>query len=502
MASIPLPALNVRPPEPVDPTGGVVKALQLKDLMNRNAMMPGQLKAQQQQLEAGAQENQMRQLQLDERKTLMDTSKGIDWTQPDAFNKFISSAQQSGKVSPQTLSQMALQRAQYTEAASKATIEQRKAQAEINNAILGSFDAISTEKDPAKRAQLAQAQAAKIVGQGLQAHDPKLDSVIQAMAQGKYVPDDDALQMLTAGLKDHNTVISEAQKAAQTREAAARAGEAEANTEKIKKENELGTGPMADSRYRFIQQQKQLGHPVSAEESAFLKAYEKQKTLVPVANFNLQNAGATGTGAQPSAMAKAVADGSMKWGDVISARTPASVKNAFLAEVKQINPNFNSGDFSIAQDVKKSFTSGDYSKKLNSIATAREHMKVFTSLGEKLDNGDVQSLSKLKNAIGVEFGSDNVTNFNIAKQFFAGEVGQAVVAGQGTEGERNQLANDISNASSWAQLKGALSTADKLLAGKQVALKQTFDQGVKAKPNLGEEGGDGGWGSKFGGKPH
>jgi len=76
--------------------------------MNRNRYL-------QQQTQGAELENQQRQIQLEQSRALMDTAKGIDWTQDDAFEKFLSNAQSSGKVNPQTLSAMALQRAQYKE---------------------------------------------------------------------------------------------------------------------------------------------------------------------------------------------------------------------------------------------------------------------------------------------------------------------------------------------------------------------------------------------------
>src|SRR5579864_8484686 len=158
---------------------------------------------------------------------------------------------------------------------------------------------------------------------------------------------------------------------------------------------------------------------------------------------------------------------------------------ALMGAIEQKYPNYFQGNYDAAKKVLDSFTSRSYSQNLNAISTAREHMKTFTDLAKDLDNGHVRSFNALGNALGVQFGSDKVTNFNIAKQFFSGEVGKAVVAGGGTAGERDELADSISNSSSWKQLSGALSTADKLLSGKQTALKNTFSSGMNAKPNFG-----------------
>jgi len=45
---------------------------------------------------------------------------------------------------------------------------------------------------------------------------------------------------------------------------------------------------MADAKYRFLQQAKMLGHPISADDAAFIKSYEKQKLLVPAATANIK----------------------------------------------------------------------------------------------------------------------------------------------------------------------------------------------------------------------
>jgi hypothetical protein len=243
---------------------------------------------------------------------------------------------------------------------------------------------------------------------------------------------------------------------------------------------------MMESKYVHLQTLKNQGTQLPEADQAFMKAYEKQKTLVPVANFNLQNAGAAGTNGQPSAIAQAIANGSMKWTDAVSPRTPMSVKQQILSEVKQINPNFNSGDFAVEQAVKTEATSGAVGKQLLAIGTAREHMKIFSQLADALDNSDVQALNKIGNALGVQFGDDKATNLKIASQAFGGEVGRAF-DGAGVIGkEREQAAQSFSDQLSKGQFKGAVQTVDALLAGKQKAAHAWFDAGTKAQPDFGQ----------------
>jgi len=58
--------------------------------------------------------------------------------------------------------------------------------------------------------------------------------------------------------------------------------------------NSGGTAAMADNRYRNVLMAQQLGRPVTPEDQAFKKAYEKQKELVPTAKFNLTEAASMG----------------------------------------------------------------------------------------------------------------------------------------------------------------------------------------------------------------
>jgi len=206
----------------------------------------------------------------------------------------------------------------------------------------------------------------------------------------------------------------------------------------------------------------------------------------PVVVNNLQNAGATGTPGNPSAISRGLADGSLKWNDVVSARTPMSVKSAILAEVKSIKPDFNSGDFQVEQNARNEAVSGSVGKQLLAIGTAREHMKTFSALADALDNSDSQALNKLGNALGVQFGSDKATNLAIASQAFGGEVGRAF-DGAGVIGkEREQASAAYANYLSKGQFKGAVQTVDQLLAGKQKAAHQWFDQAVQGKPDFGQ----------------
>ena len=210
-----------------------------------------------------------------------------------------------------------------------------------------------------------------------------------------------------------------------------------------------------------------------------------QKTLVPAFNFNLQNQIPGGQNGKPSTIAQSLADNSIKWQDVVSNRTPIAVKQQLLAEVKAINPNFNSGDYSIEQGVKKEFTSGDAAKNLTAFNTAIEHAGQLRQAADALDNGDVRGLNAIGNQLGYQFGSDKTTNFNVIKNALSGEISKVFKGGQATDAEIKQVEQPFSSANSPAQLKGAIDNAVALMNSKRNALQQQYQAGVQAKPNFG-----------------
>jgi hypothetical protein len=215
MGSIPLPALDVRAPQQQpDPLDSIGKLLALRSLGNQQQI-------QQQQITAGQQENQQRALQLQDQMTLRSSAKDLDWSQPDTFGKWITNAQQQG-VSPQTLSQLTLQRSQYQEQLAKTDTATLAAQKDANSQLQGHIDAIKGVTDPTKRAQVAQAQASQILSGNL-IKDPQMQQRVQAIAQGKYIPSDDDLSQMEIGLTDHNTQIEQALKQNQSAEAGATA---------------------------------------------------------------------------------------------------------------------------------------------------------------------------------------------------------------------------------------------------------------------------------------
>jgi hypothetical protein len=478
--NIPLPALTPYNPQPQP---------NVADEYVRLSSLLGQQRLQQQQLQAGQQENQMRAMQMQDMQTIQKIAP--QYVQKDSSGRPIgydydglTQGAIAAGVRPQSLAPLqTMQKTAAETLLAKTGADKNKIANEeaLNKQGFEKVESIKGITDPAQR----QAQ---------------YDSALQWAQQNnvdvskfpQQVPNNDMLSGLEASFGMHAQAVADAKDVAQTGEASSRAHEADVNAQKSQIEadalKQFGglTPQLMEAKYVSLAAKQRQGQPLNAQDKAFMGAYEKQKTLVPTANFNLQNAGATGSPGQPSAVAQGLASGSMKWGDVVSARTPMSVKQALLAEVKSIKSDFNSGDFDVEQAVKKTATSGAVGQQLLAISTAREHMKTFSKLADALDNNDTQALNQIGNAIGVQFGSDKKTNFQIAAQAFGGEVGRALDGAGVVASEREQAQKNFNSSMSKGQFKGAVQTVDELLAGKQRAAHAWFDQGSQAKPDFGQ----------------
>lgn len=172
--------------------------------------------------------------------------------------------------------------------------------------------------------------------------------------------------------------------------------------------------------------------------------------------------------------------------DVNVARSPAAQSQLWNYIAQRADQDGNSAAsisargqaFQASQGVVKDFTSGQTSKTLNGLNTAIGHMDQLDQAATALNNGNIQALNKMSNFFGTQFGSSNVTNFNVIKNFAAGEVAKAVLPGGGGEREREEIADAIKNSNSPQQLHDAISTWRNLLSSKTEALRNQWDVGT------------------------
>jgi hypothetical protein len=476
MSSVPLAALsiNTKPPDPIEEYGRV---MQLKSLA-------GQQQTQQLQQVGLQQENQMRAQQLQDQQAQTAALKDWDGKSLDELPGLL--LKHGGSAT--AVFGMKNQILQQKTALTKLQTDQLANQKGINDQLLGKLQAATSGDDAGLPQRVTQATQ-DAVQQGLL--DPQHAQGIQQILQQNQDPKAlrNQLSIMEKGLMGQSEQFNQEQKnretTAQEQTASAKVQEAGIEAQKFGASLPGGISENPEQKYLRISSAQQQGQPLSDADKSFLQSYKTNKTMVPAFNFNMQNAGATGQAGQPSVIAKGLADGSIKWQDVVSNRTPIAVKQQILAEVKGINPNFNSGDFSIEQGVKKEFTSGDAAKSLTAFNTAIEHAKQLSTATDALNNGDIRGLNKIGNALGYQFGSDKTTNFNVIKNALSGEISKVFKGGGATDAEIEQVQGPFNSANSPQQLKGAIAQAQALMESKRQALQQQYQAGVKAQPNFG-----------------
>lgn len=173
--------------------------------------------------------------------------------------------------------------------------------------------------------------------------------------------------------------------------------------------------------------------------------------------------------------AQAVANGQLPPPTGMALLNPKNQR--ILARVMEINPNYDYTTVSAKKAAATAFTTGREGQALRSVSTANAHLDQLNDLVDAMGNGNTQVINRVGNYFATQTGDPKVTNFDAIKNIVGQEVVKAIVAGGGSAGERDEAAKTFSDASSPAQLKGAIghyrmvmkAQADNLLAQRRAA---------------------------------
>lgn len=240
-----------------------------------------------------------------------------------------------------------------------------------------------------------------------------------------------------------------------------------------------GNQMMADSKYRFIEQRKAEGIAPSADEQAFVKAYEKQKLLVPVATSQVRIEGL----------------GAMREYPVFDNQTKATIMmnaNDLNAANRQQPGRFTAPGYTPEalgqRGTTEYFTKGKGSQQLTAYNTALKHLDTLDSLAGDLNNSNIQVFNKAAQTWKEQTGNPAPSNFAAAKNAMSGEVAAALKASGATDQEIASVGQTFNRAQGPAQLKGAIGTYRTLLQSKAQQLHGQYEQGMQGRPNFGESG--------------
>lgn len=234
-------------------------------------------------------------------------------------------------------------------------------------------------------------------------------------------------------------------------------------TGKVEHEEGLEDVDLGNGQHALLPQSQAIGKPKFNAMGAAASSITDQAKELAYQRFKA-------TGEMPAA-GKGGAQAQIAYANYFAKRAAEDGDNgAALAARSQ--------QYKASQGVVKDFTSGQTSKTLNGLNTAIGHMDIMDQAATALQNGNVQALNKMSNFFGTQFGGTTANNFNIVKNFAAGEVAKAVLPGGGGEHEREEIADAIKSSNSPQQLHQAIALWKELLSSKTNSLRNQWEVGT------------------------
>jgi hypothetical protein len=231
-----------------------------------------------------------------------------------------------------------------------------------------------------------------------------------------------------------------------------------------------------------------------AVNSAIQKATDQANELAKQTNPALLQFDVNKAGAEAAARAKAEAavfggnSGTSQIADDVAnyripfsqavARLPGAAREAVLAQIKAINPNFQAAQYDVAKKTEEAFTSGSLAKSANSLNTVMGHLGELHEAADALKNGNVQVLNRIANSLGAQAGSTARTTYDAIVHKVGPELTNAYTASGGSVGERGTNEEDFSSSHSPDQIKSNIAISVKLLDSKLKALQDQYQRGT------------------------
>lgn len=179
-----------------------------------------------------------------------------------------------------------------------------------------------------------------------------------------------------------------------------------------------------------------------------------------------------------------VANGSMKLQDVFGRGATTAQKAQFAAAVKQVNPNFNSGDNAVENASRQYMISGQGGQTLTAGNTLSHHLDLYDKAVDAVKNGDLKLMNQIGNELGIQTGNDAQTNLSLIRQGVAMEAARYWTGGVPGEGEINQFNKSLSGDGSPAQMHGGANTIRAMAQGKLKGLQGQSEAGSRGQANF------------------
>jgi len=260
------------------------------------------------------------------------------------------------------------------------------------------------------------------------------------------------------------------------------------------------TPAQLESKYVNLQTQIAQGGKLSDADSAFIKGYEKMKTLVPMFNFNLAG-GATG-GLDQAAIDQQ-AEKYFQTGQLPPVGRSAAglaLSRQIMERASQIHPGESLAAGSAAYHANTASLKALQSN-LDQVSafeqTAVKNLDMFTGLARKaIDSGVPLVNAPLRTAANL-LGSSDQANFNAARQVAINEIAKVTsspgLSGQLSDTARREVADFIPQSATVGQILHLADTLKQDMANRRMSYQ---DQIGQIKGRLGQTGAAGGGGVK------
>lgn len=162
-------------------------------------------------------------------------------------------------------------------------------------------------------------------------------------------------------------------------------------------------------------------------------------------------------------------------------RLPAANKTRIIAAAQQMNPEFNMNEYGSRQRIRQAFTSGPQAANITSANTAVGHLNNLMEAGTELHNSSLQPWNTVANYVQTKVGNPATTKFNVAANAVVSELAKLFKGtGAATDQEIREWRNAINTDMSPQQIQASIGEAVKLMGSRLDALKNQWEQGVKA----------------------
>ncbi|HVW86455.1 MAG TPA: hypothetical protein VHB50_17335, partial [Bryobacteraceae bacterium] len=147
--------------------------------------------------------------------------------------------------------------------------------------------------------------------------------------------------------------------------------------------------------------------------------------------------------------------------------TSSGIGKATMGKVLAIDPHYDGTLFPTRNATARDYSaSGASGKALTSADTALAHLDAISRAGQALHNKDFQTLNRIANSLGAQFGDSPATTYDTIVSMVTPEISKAVIGAAGGEGERGAMAKNFSAAASPEQREQAIAAAAGLLGAR------------------------------------